>query len=173
MATYERISIYERICGVLKDNGIEYRVINHEPEGNTARGSLLRGHPLHEAAKSMVIEARRKGDVGYYLAVIPGDRRVHHKLLKKTLGVEDVTLASKETTNRLTGCGIGAIPPFSFNPELQLVVDSNLLENDEIVFNAGVLDISFTISANDYLALVAPRLGLFTKADVKELELIR
>ena len=49
--------------------------------------------------------------------------------------------------------------PLSFNPELELVVDPSLLENDEIYFNAARLDRSMVLKTSDYVAVARPRLG--------------
>jgi Ala-tRNA(Pro) deacylase len=51
----------------------------------------------------------------------------------------------------------GTILPFSFNPELELVVDPALLEHDEIYFNAARLDRSIVLKASDYAAAAKPR----------------
>ena len=48
--------------------------------------------------------------------------------------------------------------PFSFSPELELMVDPSLLENDDIYFNAARLDRSMILKASDYVNLVKPRL---------------
>jgi Ala-tRNA(Pro) deacylase len=51
----------------------------------------------------------------------------------------------------------GTVLPFAFNPELALVVDPSLLENDEIYFNAARLDRSMALATRDYIALAKPR----------------
>ena len=51
---------------------------------------------------------------------------------------------------RLTNCDSGAVPPFSFNEDLSVIVDPELYENEEIVFNVGRLDRSIYISSKDY-----------------------
>ena len=48
--------------------------------------------------------------------------------------------------------------PFSFNPELGLIVDPSLLENEEIYFNVARLDRSIALKTSDYVALARPRL---------------
>ena len=53
---------------------------------------------------------------------------------------------------------MGTILPFSFHPELALVVDPSLLENDELYFNAARLDRSMVLKTRDYVALAKPRL---------------
>ena len=47
--------------------------------------------------------------------------------------------------------------PFAFNPELELIVDPSLLENDDIYFNAARLDRSVALKTRHYVALAKPR----------------
>ena len=52
----------------------------------------------------------------------------------------------------------GTVLPFAFSPELELIVDPSLLENDELYFNAARLDRSVVLKARDYLTLAKPRI---------------
>ena len=70
-----------------------------------------------------------------------------------------VAFASTDIAERLAGSVTGTVLPFSFNPELELVVDPSLLENDELYFNAARLDRSMVLKTNDYVAVAKPRLG--------------
>lgn len=54
-----------------------YRLITHQPEGNTDQVSALRGHPSAQAAKCLVLIVKiDRRTTRYVLAVVPGDRRV-------------------------------------------------------------------------------------------------
>jgi Ala-tRNA(Pro) deacylase len=53
---------------------------------------------------------------------------------------------------------IGAIPPFSFNDQLQVLADPLIQENEEVVFNAGRLDRSIFMKLDDYLRIAKPQL---------------
>lgn len=65
----------------------------------------------------------------------------------------------------MTACVFGAIPPFSFHPDLALVADPLLFERfDEIAFNAGLLEKSVIMDTQDYLRIARPELVTFHKA---------
>jgi len=51
----------------------------------------------------------------------------------------------------------GTILPFSFHPELELVVDPGLFTHAELFFNAGRLDRSIALDAKDYVRLADPQ----------------
>ena len=59
----------------------------------------------------------------------------------------------------LTDCVFGAIPPFSFHPDLLLIADPSLLSRyDELAFNAGTLERSIILNTRDYVSIVQPTL---------------
>ena len=89
----------------------------------------------------------------------PFDARVDLQAVKALMRGTYVAFASSDIAERLAGSVTGTILPFSFNPELELVVDPLLLENDEIYFNAARLDRSMVLKTSDYVAVARPRLG--------------
>ena len=91
------------------------------------------------------------------LGVVPGDARVDLNAVKALMKGTYVAFASPEIAERLGGSVAGTVLPFAFSPELELIVDPSLLENDEIYFNAARLDRSMALRTRDYVALAKPR----------------
>ncbi|MEU8920660.1 YbaK/EbsC family protein [Kitasatospora sp. NPDC048545] len=154
------LSTYSRLLDLLSADPAAYRTICHEPEGNTALASELRGHPLEQAAKSIVVRAKRsKQDGGgrYALAVVPGDRRVDLDAVGRALGSSRVGFADRTTAERLSGCASGSIIPFSFHPELELLVHHELLIHSHLYFNAARLDRSIELRTAVYKTLAQPQ----------------
>jgi Ala-tRNA(Pro) deacylase len=151
---------YTQLIALLDQQGAPYRLIDHAPEGRTEIVSQLRGNELSQAAKCIVLMVKiGKKVTRYVLAVVPGDTRVNLQAVKALLQGTYVAFASSEIAERLAGSMTGTILPFSFSPELDLVVDPLLLENDEIYFNAARLDRSMILKTSDYLTVARPRLG--------------
>ncbi|WP_441245331.1 YbaK/EbsC family protein [Kitasatospora sp. McL0602] len=153
------VSTYGRLMELLEGAGPGgLRIIDHEPEGNTAAASELRGHPLEQAAKCIVVRVKLAGGgERYALAVVPGDRRVDLDAVGRLLGGTRVGFADRTTAERLTGCVSGSIIPFSFHPELQLVVAPELLTHSRIYFNVARLDRSAELSSVAYQVLAQPQ----------------
>ena len=150
---------YAGLIAFLDQHGAHYRVIEHAPEGRTEIVSPLRGNALSQAAKCIILMVKLgKKVTKYVLAVVPGDARVDLNAVKALLGGTYISFASPDIAERLGGSVAGTILPFSFSPELELIVDPTLLENDEIYFNAARLDRSLALKTADYLALAKPRL---------------
>jgi len=152
------MDVFKKITDLLRSQGINFRECKHEAEGRCEAISKIRGNELSQAMKAMVIMAKlNKKDRKYYLVVVPGDQSVDMKAIKKYSGAEEgIMLAPMNRAKALTECEMGAIPPFSFNKDLHLIVDPSVKKNKEIVFNAGVLDCSIFMSIDDYIKVVQP-----------------
>ncbi len=151
--------IHEQLRALLDREGATYRVIEHEPEGRTEVIAKIRGNRIQQSIKSMVLQIRltRKENI-YCLANVPGDCRIDFDGMKSYFNADSVAFAKREKAQELTGCVIGAIPPFSFNDKLELLADPLIQENDEVVFNAGRLDRSIMMKLSDYLRIAKPDL---------------
>lgn len=150
---------YTQLIAFLDRHGAQYRLIDHPPEGRTEVVSPMRGNALAQAAKCIVLIVKiGKKVTKYVLAVVPGDARVDLNAAKALMRATYVSFASADIAEMLAGSVVGTILPFSFNPELELIVDPALLENDEIYFNAARLDRSMALKTKDYVALAKPRL---------------
>jgi Ala-tRNA(Pro) deacylase len=146
------------LIDLLDTAGADYRTIDHRPEGRTEVVSAYRAHPLAQAAKCVVARVRvGRRDRRYLLAVVSGDRRVDLERLRALCDGTAAALAPRDVAERLTRCVSGSIIPFTADPELALVVDPELLEHDELYFNAARLDRSIALRTTDYLALARPR----------------
>ena len=150
--------IHEQLRALLDQEGAVYRVIEHEPEGRTEVIAKIRGNRIGQSVKSMTLQVRltRRENI-YCLANVPGDCRVDFDGVKSHFNADSVAFAAREKAEALTGCVIGAIPPFSFNDQLPALVDPLVLENEEIVFNAGRLDRSIMMRLEDYIRIARPQ----------------
>ena len=151
---------YTQLITLVDQHGAHYRLIDHAPEGRTEIVSPMRGNALSQAAKCIVLMVKQgKKVTKYILAVVPGDARVDLNAVKALLHGTYVAFASQDIAERLAGSVAGTVLPFSFNPELELLVDPSLLENDEIYFNAARLDRSMVLKTSDYFEIARPRTG--------------
>lgn len=151
---------YTQLISFLGQHGVQYRLIDHAPEGRTEIVSPMRGNALSQAAKCIVLMVKiGKKVTKYVLGVVPGDARVDLSAVKALMKGTYVAFASQDIAERLAGSVAGTVLPFAFHPELELIVDPLLLENDELYFNAARLDRSMVLKTSDYVALAKPRLA--------------
>lgn len=155
---------YDRLIALLDEKKARYRVIEHVPEGRTELISPIRGNPLHQAAKCIIVMLKiDRKTTRHVLVVVPGDTRVDFHALKAMYGASYGSFASVENAERLGGSVVGTILPFSFHPDLELVADPRVLENAEIFFNAARLDRSLCLATADYRAIANPRVARVAK----------
>jgi Ala-tRNA(Pro) deacylase len=149
--------IHNQLCVLLDKEGAVYRVIEHAAEGRTELIAQIRGNRIEQSIKSMTLQVRiTKKENIYCLANIPGDCRVDFDGVKSYFNADSVAFAAREKAQALTGCVIGAIPPFSFNEQLQVLADPLIQQNEEVVFNAGRLDRSIFMKMEDYIRIANP-----------------
>ncbi|MBI2079984.1 YbaK/prolyl-tRNA synthetase associated domain-containing protein [Candidatus Micrarchaeota archaeon] len=155
----ENNETYTKLINFLDQNSAQYRLIDHQPEGRTEVVSPMRGNKLSQAAKCIVVMVKvGKKETKYILGVVPGDARINLNALKEMFNGTYISFATPEIAEKLAGSVSGTILPFSFNPELELIVDPLLLENEEIFFNAARLDRSMALKTGSYKELAKPRL---------------
>lgn len=151
-------NVHEQLCDLLDREDATYCIIKHEPEGRTEVIAKIRGNKIQQSIKSIVVQVRlNRKDNLYCLANVPGDCRIDFNGIKRHFGADSVAFASREKAQEVTGCVIGAIPPFSFSDQLQILADPLIRENEEVVFNAGRLDRSIFMRLDDYIRIAKPQ----------------
>ena len=152
-------NIHEQLRALLDKEDALYRVIEHEPEGRTELIAQIRGNRIEQSIKSIVVQVRlNKKENIYCLANVPGHCRVDLGAIKDHFNADSIGIAQREKAQALTGCVVGAIPPFSFSDQLQVLADPLIQENEEVVFNAGRLDRSIFMKLDDYIRIARPQL---------------
>ncbi|WP_432192625.1 YbaK/EbsC family protein [Streptomyces sp. bgisy027] len=149
---------YDHLIALLDAAHVDYRLIDHEPEGGTEAVCALRGHPASEAAKCIVLRVKvDRRTTRHVLAVVPGDRRVDLDAVRALFGARYVGFSDAETAERLAHAVPGTVLPFSFDPDLEVVADPDVVGRAKLYFNAARLDRSLLISGADYERLAEPR----------------
>jgi Ala-tRNA(Pro) deacylase len=152
--------VFDRLVALLTEAKAKFRIIEHEAEGRSEKISVIRGNRPEQAAKAMVLDVRGGGGGRRsVLAILPGNRKLDFTAVAALFEARKCGFASPETAQSLTGCVMGAVPPFSLNPELSIVVDEDLLANATLFFNAGRLDRSMELDTRDWLAAARPRVA--------------
>ena len=155
------LDTYHRLIELLE--GVPYKLIDHAPDGTTESVSALRGHPVEQAAKCIVLIVKvDRRTTRYVLAVVPGDRRVDLDAIKRLYNARYVGFADAATAERLARSVPGTVLPFSLEPALELVADPAVVAEPELYFNAARLDRSVVISGADYQTLAQPRIEPIT-----------
>ncbi len=152
--------VFDRLVALLSDAKAKFRVIEHEAEGKSELISVIRGNRPDQAAKAMVLDVRGGGGGRrHVLAILPGNRKLDFNAVATLFEARKCGFASPDTAQELTGCVMGAVPPFALNPDLAVVVEEDLLANETLFFNAGRLDRSMELDTKDWIAAAQPRIA--------------
>ncbi|SOD81403.1 YbaK/EbsC family protein [Streptomyces sp. Ag109_G2-15] len=151
---------YQHLISLLDASHVDYRLIDHAPEGATEDVSALRGHPVSQAAKCIVLRVKvDRRTTRHVLAVVPGDRRVDLDAVRALFEARYVGFSDADTAERLARSVPGTVLPFSFDPELELVADPDVVAQPWLYFNAARLDRSLCLTGTDYARLAEPRVA--------------
>ena len=150
-------SVFLRLENLLKERGVDFGVLRHQPVFTSEEAAAVRGLALSSGAKALIC----KLDSGFVMFVIPADRKLDSKQVRQALGIHALRFATREELKQLTGLSPGAVPPFGSLFGLPTCCDTRLGENDRINFNAGDNSISVSLRYEDYLKVENPTLGSF------------
>ena len=151
--------IFERLSECLRAKDVGFEVLNHAPVFTSEEAAAVRGTPLASGAKALICKA----DDRFVMIVLPADRRLASKLVRKETGTKSLRFASREEVEQLTSLAPGSIPPFGSLFGLPTWCDVRLAAQPRINFNAGDHAISMSLGYEDYLRAESPRMGSFSE----------
>ena len=157
-------STFLQIKELLDKHKIVYTHLIHEHVHTSADAAKIRGTNLEDAAKAIICKVeKRDGTYEFIQAVIPADKRIDLKKIKRFLDSRNVALASPDEVLEKTGCTIGSVPPFAILFGIKMYVDEAILEREQIVFSAGTHNDSIMMKPQDYIRIVDPVVTEFKK----------
>jgi Ala-tRNA(Pro) deacylase len=147
------MALLVRLQELLDRSGVAYTHTVH-PLAYTAREVAAAEHlPAQEVAKVVVFLA----ESGYRMVVLPASKVVDFQELRAMLGFAHARLATeKELTQLFPDCDLGAMPPFGELYGMPVYIDSSLLGDEKIAFNAGTHRDVIHMRLEDYRKLVNP-----------------
>jgi Ala-tRNA(Pro) deacylase len=152
-------SVFDCVEALLKQHGIAFQVLRHEPVYTSEEAARIRGTPLSSGAKALVC----KGDETFVMFVMPADRKLDSRAVRQAKGWRKLRFATRDEVLQMTGLLPGSIPPFGSLFGLPTLCDQRLGENEVINFNAGDHSVSVSMRYADYVQAEKPELGLFAE----------
>jgi Ala-tRNA(Pro) deacylase len=153
------MAIFDRLAELLTERSAPFDVLRHAPVFTSQEAAAVRGTKLSSGAKALICKA----DGRFVMFVMPADRRLESKLVRKAFGVKSLRFASPEEVLELTTLTPGSIPPFGQLFALPTYCDDRLADEPRINFNAGDHAISVSMNYADYLRVEEPTMGQFAE----------
>ncbi len=147
------MALLVRLQDLLDRSGVAYTHTVH-PLAYTAREVAAAEHlPAQEVAKVVVFLAEN----GYRMVVLAASKVIDFQELRAMLGFSHARLATeKELSQLFPDCDLGAMPPFGNLYDMPVFLDSSLLADEKIAFNAGTHRDVVHLRLDDFRRLVKP-----------------
>ena len=125
-----------------------YELLAHEQLVRGAQdGASLLGLALYQTAPSLVLQTNK----GPLVVIVPGDRRLSIKKLKKALRLKNASLAKSTVVEAVTGCQPGSVPIVNF--DIPTVVDAGVLRQPWVYGGSGTWDHTLKMRPSDIVLL--------------------
>lgn len=159
-------AINRRLEELLDEHDVEYEILHHR-EDIRARTTAADTHTSpQEFAKTVVLWV----DGGYALAVLPATHFVAESRLARSIGADEVRLASEfEMQGLLPDCELGAAPPFGGLYGLSTYASPVLARDERITFNAGTHRDAVRMAWKDYERLAQPEVVPLSRHEEEKL----
>lgn len=153
------MTVLQRLTDWLTAEQVPFTRVEHEAVYTSEDAARVRGSALASGAKALVCKA----DQQLVLFVLPADRKLASKSIRRHLGTRQLRFATPDEVLQVTGLKPGSIPPFGSLFGLATYCDQRLAEQPEINFNAGDHCVSFRMTFEAYRSAEQPQLGTFAE----------
>jgi prolyl-tRNA editing enzyme YbaK/EbsC (Cys-tRNA(Pro) deacylase) len=143
---------FEEIKQLLDE--IDYDLIEHEHVVTSDEAARVRGLDISEGMKSLVLKA----DEQTVLVVVRADNKLHSNKVRKHFGARNLRFADPDHVHETMGVKIGACYPFGVVPDIPMIVDATLDDNEYVSFNPGIHTKTIRMKWSDYKKKMKPQL---------------
>ncbi len=133
----------------LTEKGIPHEVFVHPgPLKSLEQAAEERAQRPEQIVRSILFRIS-KGD--YVMVLMAGPRQIDWKSLRKHVGKNRISMASKEEVLSVTGYHLGAVAPFGLPKPLKILVDHSVLGEDIISMGSGIRATAIILKSTDLL----------------------
>ena len=121
------------VLDYLTDNEIDYDVIYHDHTMRSMETAEAANIPGDKLAKCVIL----KDEIDYLMAVVPSTHYVELNELDKEFNGHFSMVNEDEIESIFGDCETGSIPPLGEAYFIDMIVDTTLMENNDIYLEAG------------------------------------
>jgi Ala-tRNA(Pro) deacylase len=150
--------IASSVSEFLRTHGVPFSVVTHRTAFTAQEEAAVSHVPGRMWAKTVVCVA----DGEPVLAVLPAHYSIDVERLRVIVGATALRLANEvELAPLYPECELGAMPPLGPLYGQRVFVDQSLMDDTEILFNAGTHTDAVRMKLDDFTRLVHPVVGAF------------
>ena len=124
MEQLESQETYQKLVAKLKQEGVKYQELTHEPVLTSEEAANVRKDTLASGAKAICVKAGKPGR--FYLFVMSASEKMENQLIKEIVKEKRLSFATANELQSLTNCVTGAVPPFGSLFGLSTYMDESL-----------------------------------------------
>ena len=143
----------------LKDNKIKYELHEHKKVFTAHDEAQTQHIKTKEIAKVVLV----RSDSTFALIIIPAQKYVEFKKIKKALKAKKVSMAKESDISKMLKTGVGLIHPFGNLYNLPVLLDNALAKQKTMMSSAGSYTESIEIKESDFVKTALPIKGSFAK----------
>jgi Cys-tRNA(Pro) deacylase len=137
------------VTQALTQAGVSYRVFTHPgPVKSLEQAAQERGQIPAQVIRSLLF---RLPDNRFLMILASGPDQLPWKIIRKYLGVSQITMATDTEVEQITGYLPGSVSPFGTPQALRVLVDRRILEQTEVSIGSGVRGTTVILSVPDLL----------------------
>jgi len=144
------MSVAATVQSCLDQRSIPYALVPHPHTGSSMDTAAAAHVPGDRLAKAVIVTH----DETQLMVVVPSDYHVHLGSLHHRLGGALGLATESELAGLFPDCEVGAIPPLGAAYGLKTLVDSRLLGEPEVYFEAGDHESLIKVSAQAFSTLM-------------------
>lgn len=130
------MNITPPVSSALTEKGIPHEVFVHPgPLNSLEQAAQERGQRPEQIVRSILF---RVSEGGYTMVLMAGPGQINWKILRRSLGTNRLTMATKDEVRQVTGYPLGAVAPFGVPHPLQILVDRSVLGSEIVSMGSGI-----------------------------------
>jgi Ala-tRNA(Pro) deacylase len=150
------MSCKDKLEAFLREHSVPFEVHHHPPAYTAQRVAQAE----HVSGRMVVKVVMAFADGKMVMLALPAHRNANLAKAAEVAGAKEVRLAHEdEFAAAFPDCDVGAMPPFGNLYEIPVYVDSELAEDETIIFNAGTHEDTIHMKFEDFRQLVEPTMA--------------
>jgi Ala-tRNA(Pro) deacylase len=134
-------SVTDRPREYFDQNEVPYRLIEHRAAASADEHHAVLGTRYEEQATAVFLGHKGRDGRGFATLAVQAQRRADLRRVTSLLGAREVRLGTRDQLRETTGCDVDELPPVGRLFRIPLLFDEDLLQYEEIYFNAGSLTV--------------------------------
>jgi Cys-tRNA(Pro)/Cys-tRNA(Cys) deacylase len=133
----------------LSQKGILHEVFRHPgPLRSLEQAAEERSQRPEQIVRSILFRVS-KGD--YLMVLMAGPEQIDWKTLRKHVGSNRLTMASKEEVFSVTGYPLGAVAPFGLPHPIKILVDNSVFQEEIVSMGSGIRGVAIILKSADLI----------------------